>query len=35
MPMRPFENEPIASQWDINVYMKKLLNERYNDAEDS
>ena len=35
MPMRPFENEPIASQWDINVYMKKLLSERYNDAEDS
>ncbi len=31
MPMKPFENTPISDQWEINLYMKSLLNERYND----
>jgi len=30
MTKMPFTKQPIASQWDINVYMKDLLSERYN-----
>lgn len=30
IPMQPFRNEPVASQWEINLFMKNLLNERYN-----
>ncbi|MFN4144647.1 MAG: sugar phosphate isomerase/epimerase family protein [Runella sp.] len=29
LPTLPFTNLPVASQWDINVYMKNLLKERY------
>ena len=29
MPMLPFENTPIADQWEINLFMKDLLRERY------
>ncbi|WP_428662444.1 sugar phosphate isomerase/epimerase family protein [Runella sp.] len=29
LPTLPFTNLPVASQWDINVYMKDLLKERY------
>lgn len=31
MPMLPFENQPVTDQWAINLYMKNLLSERYND----
>lgn len=31
MGYKPFTNEPIADQWEINVYMKDLLNNRYQD----
>ncbi len=31
MPSLPFENQPVADQWAINLYMKTLLSERYND----
>ena len=30
MPMRPFTEQPVADQWEINLHMKKILNERYN-----
>ncbi|MEM9340224.1 MAG: sugar phosphate isomerase/epimerase [Bacteroidota bacterium] len=30
MPMIPLTQQPITSQWDVNVYMKDLLKERYN-----
>lgn len=30
MTLMPFTQQPISSQWDINVYMKDLLNKRYN-----
>jgi hypothetical protein len=29
MQLQPFTNTPLASQWDINVYMMNLLKERY------
>jgi sugar phosphate isomerase/epimerase len=29
MPVLPFTQQPVASQWDINVHMMKLLKERY------
>jgi sugar phosphate isomerase/epimerase len=29
MPAHPYTNTPLASQWDINVYMLHLLKERY------
>ena len=31
IPMLPFKNEPVADQWEINLHMKNLLNERYNE----
>ena len=30
MPMMPFTQLPISSQWDINLFMKDLLSKRYN-----
>lgn len=30
MTQMPFTAQPITSQWDVNLYMKDLLNERYN-----
>ncbi|HEY8916840.1 MAG TPA: TIM barrel protein [Chitinophaga sp.] len=30
MPLLPYTQQPVASQWDINLYMKALLNSRYN-----
>ncbi len=30
MQVHPETNLPLANQWDVNVYMKDLLNERYN-----
>jgi sugar phosphate isomerase/epimerase len=29
MPVLPFTNTPVASQFEVNIYMKSLLNERY------
>ncbi|MDF3077716.1 MAG: sugar phosphate isomerase/epimerase [Sphingobacteriaceae bacterium] len=29
MSYKPFSTEPVADQWEINLYMKKLLGERY------
>ena len=29
MPMIPFDHTPVSSQWDINVFMKDLLKDRY------
>lgn len=29
LPTLPFTNQPIASQWEINIYMKDLLKNRY------
>jgi sugar phosphate isomerase/epimerase len=29
MPTLPYTREPVANQWDINVYMMKILRERY------
>lgn len=29
MPTLPFTQEPVASQWDINIWMKDLLKDRY------
>jgi len=31
MPALPYTKMPVASQWDINVYMMNLLKERYKD----
>ena len=30
MPIHPFTQQPIANQWEINLFMKDLLNKRYN-----
>ncbi|MFM2392065.1 MAG: hypothetical protein RLZZ546_42 [Bacteroidota bacterium] len=30
MPSLPYTRQPVANQWDINVYMMKLLKDRYN-----
>jgi hypothetical protein len=30
MPIQPFTQMPISNQWEINVYMKDLLDARYN-----
>ena len=30
IPMIPFTQRPVADQWEINLHMKNLLNERYN-----
>ncbi|GAB3165599.1 hypothetical protein GCM10027291_09220 [Telluribacter humicola] len=32
LPTLPYTNLPVASQWDINLYMKELLSERYNEG---
>lgn len=29
MPLQPYTQEPLASQWDVNVFMMNLLKERY------
>jgi sugar phosphate isomerase/epimerase len=29
MPVLPYTRQPVANQWDINVYMKNLIKERY------
>jgi hypothetical protein len=29
LPALPFTRQPVADQWDINVYMMKTLRERY------
>ncbi len=29
MPTLPFTNQPVTSQWDVNVYMMQLLKQRY------
>ena len=29
MPTLPFTNQPVTSQWDVNVYMMQLLRKRY------
>ena len=30
LPTLPFTNQPVASQWEVNLFIKNLLNERYN-----
>lgn len=30
MPVLPYTRQPVADQWEINLYMKALLNSRYN-----
>jgi len=30
LPTMPFTNKPLAEQWDLNIYMKELLDARYN-----
>ena len=30
LPTLPFTNQPVANQWDINIYMMDLLRKRYN-----
>jgi hypothetical protein len=29
MPALPFTRQPVANQWEINVYMKDVLKKRY------
>lgn len=35
MPSLPFTREPVASQWEINMWMKNFLDKRYNTGEES
>jgi hypothetical protein len=30
LPTLPFTNQPVANQWEINIYMMDLLRKRYN-----
>ena len=32
MPILPFKKTPIANQWEINLFMKNTLKERYNES---
>ncbi len=32
LPVFPYTGQPVANQWEINVFMKNMLNERYNKA---